>query len=414
MPSPLASPSDDPRVLGWFQWTLSQGVVAGPEVFPGDDVPWRAALVEGFGLALRAILERASRDPGVATAPAVKVPVQIVMANEEAGQLLEEVQVAAGSNRATNYLENFQKRQAAGPPSTPTPTPADDAAPTGSSVPGRRPAPRAPVPPTAPGVGNNEADDVVEVPVTPFGYLLRDAARPGGVRRGRVAHRVDPGRRRGRAAQRAAGPLAAAGVRPRCGPVVPRDVHRRRGRRRRRARHGALGTAPRPRRSRDISISAPRPASRAASRSGRSSTGWRRARPHGGRAATTWPGLFVLAEPADAALDAERDASLVRYALLVAGLLAVTGIGLFVVARTVRREMEVAERKQDFVAAVTHELKTPLASIRMYADMLKEGGCPRARRPRTTPTASSARRSGSRASSTRCSNWPRSTAGPPP
>jgi signal transduction histidine kinase len=43
--------------------------------------------------------------------------------------------------------------------------------------------------------------------------------------------------------------------------------------------------------------------------------------------------------------------------------------------------MEVAERKQDFVAAVTHELKTPLASIRMYADMLKEGWVPEGETP---------------------------------
>jgi signal transduction histidine kinase len=32
-----------------------------------------------------------------------------------------------------------------------------------------------------------------------------------------------------------------------------------------------------------------------------------------------------------------------------------------------------AERRSNFVAAVTHELKTPLTSIRMYAEMLRDG-----------------------------------------
>ncbi|MFO0932409.1 MAG: HAMP domain-containing sensor histidine kinase [Planctomycetota bacterium] len=371
--SPLASPSDDPRVLGWFQWTLSQGVVSGPEVFPGDDVPWRATLVDGFGPALRGILERAPRDPGVATAPTVKVPVQTLMANEERGQLLEEVQVAAESNRATNYLENFQKRQAAGPQVAVTPTPEAAGAPAApSAAPASRPPPA--------------AADVVAVPVTPFGYLLRDAGVPGAV--DVVAWRVVwiPG---AAAASRRSAPqdrwllqgyVVDAGrsfpaeFTPVGGDVVV-----------------ARGTAPSPMdlpdpltvknmmtfvdRYRGVAVASlldrlvgspdPRPAS---------------PDPRAGPSAI-WPGLFVLGEPAEAALDAERDASLVRYALLVAGLLAVTGIGLFVVARTVRREMEVAERKQDFVAAVTHELKTPLASIRMYADMLKEGWVPEGETP---------------------------------
>jgi two-component system phosphate regulon sensor histidine kinase PhoR len=42
----------------------------------------------------------------------------------------------------------------------------------------------------------------------------------------------------------------------------------------------------------------------------------------------------------------------------------------------VRRELRLAARKQDFVAAVTHELRTPLAGIRMYAEMLGEGWVP--------------------------------------
>ena len=36
-------------------------------------------------------------------------------------------------------------------------------------------------------------------------------------------------------------------------------------------------------------------------------------------------------------------------------------------------QIDLANQQQDFVSAVSHELKTPLTSIRMYGEMLKEG-----------------------------------------
>jgi signal transduction histidine kinase len=57
----------------------------------------------------------------------------------------------------------------------------------------------------------------------------------------------------------------------------------------------------------------------------------------------------------------------------LAALLAVTGIaGLFAVHRMVTVAMAYAERRSNFVAAVTHELKTPLTAIRMYGEMLRD------------------------------------------
>ena len=77
-----------------------------------------------------------------------------------------------------------------------------------------------------------------------------------------------------------------------------------------------------------------------------------------------------------------------------------------------------AERRSNFVAAVTHELKTPLTAIRMYGEMLRDGIVPLGSEARTSTTGTSPRSpSGSAASSTTCSSsrasrraratWPR-------
>ena len=47
--------------------------------------------------------------------------------------------------------------------------------------------------------------------------------------------------------------------------------------------------------------------------------------------------------------------------------------GVVVVLRDATREVELQQAKNDFVSSVTHELRTPLASIRAYAEMLVDG-----------------------------------------
>jgi signal transduction histidine kinase len=52
------------------------------------------------------------------------------------------------------------------------------------------------------------------------------------------------------------------------------------------------------------------------------------------------------------------------------------GAGLFAVYRMVALALQFAERRSNFVAAVSHELKTPVTAIRMYAEMLRDGLVP--------------------------------------
>lgn len=75
-----------------------------------------------------------------------------------------------------------------------------------------------------------------------------------------------------------------------------------------------------------------------------------------------------------------REAVTVR-ALAAALVVAILGGGLALYAG-VRAELAYARRRSDFVAAVSHELKTPLTTIRMYAEMLRDGMVPTADRQR--------------------------------
>ncbi len=64
--------------------------------------------------------------------------------------------------------------------------------------------------------------------------------------------------------------------------------------------------------------------------------------------------------------------ALVLALVLVGGFVLLYQLGL--------RQLTLARQQQDFVSAVSHELKTPLTSIRMYGEMLREGWADEAKR----------------------------------
>jgi signal transduction histidine kinase len=59
--------------------------------------------------------------------------------------------------------------------------------------------------------------------------------------------------------------------------------------------------------------------------------------------------------------------------LLIGMLLLAILVGGWLIGSDLRRELTLARQKTDFVSNVSHELKTPLTSIRMFAELLAEG-----------------------------------------
>jgi len=67
--------------------------------------------------------------------------------------------------------------------------------------------------------------------------------------------------------------------------------------------------------------------------------------------------------------------------LLIAAALAAIAFGGWAVFADARRQMALAQKKTDFVSNVSHELKTPLTSIRMFAEMMQSGSATGEKRP---------------------------------
>ena len=79
---------------------------------------------------------------------------------------------------------------------------------------------------------------------------------------------------------------------------------------------------------------------------------------------------------------AQRHARTVRFACLI-GLSAVAVlVGFFSAWRSFRREQQLGEMRTNFVSSVSHELRAPIASVRLMAEELEHGGEPDAEKLR--------------------------------
>ncbi len=315
--SPLNRAPADARVIGHFQWELFGGRAYGtPEVFPADRTELRAGLEEGYRSALRGKLLEAPNTVDLRTGRGrtETYSQRVVAANEERGQLQEELELEkrAANRRDVQYLRNFRTRA---------------------------------------------REALVHVRYSPFRYLARTADAKGPAL---IAWRmvwVAAEQVRWREIKRDRWLIQGYAIDP--SSMFPETWESIGSSQIVRADH--LGNL----RGRGVftgSLAAVLGAT----------TALPEPRPPGrvpGTAAS-----LQLATRADLALAhaAWRDARN-RFLLLVGGLVSVVGVGFFVLVRSVRREVLLARRKEDFIAAITHELKTPLTGIRMYADMLREG-----------------------------------------
>jgi signal transduction histidine kinase len=92
------------------------------------------------------------------------------------------------------------------------------------------------------------------------------------------------------------------------------------------------------------------------------------------RAADTGPPWTVRVASAD---PSKVPSVLARNRRMLVGGLAVVGllisVGGFLVARALARELAVARLQSDFVAAVSHEFRSPLTSMKHLIEMLDQG-----------------------------------------
>ena len=316
--SPLNVAPADPRILGYFQWELFGGKKAygRPLVFPADRPELRTTLSASYGLALRRKLLRAPDAVDLRTGRGRQETYsqRVVAANEERGQLREELELErrSANKDQLQYLESFRSRAREAP---------------------------------------------VRVRYTPFRYMVRAKNDPGPPL---IAWRmvwIPAEQAEWREVKSDRWIVQGYALDP--APMFPSTWESIGAAQM--VRGDALGAAPG-----GGIFTGSLAAELDAEIAGIASLP--------GRIPQVYDASLILAARADRdVVDATWRDARNRFLLLVLGLAFVVAVGFFVLVRSVRREVLLARRKEDFIAAITHELKTPLTGIRMYADMLREG-----------------------------------------
>jgi signal transduction histidine kinase len=326
--SELAHAPADPRVLGWFQWELYDGKAYGrpdsfPPTAPGEANGLKDELSLAYGATLRERLLRApyNEDLRAGRGRREAYSHRLVAANEERGKLEEDIQVQQrdGENVRTGYGEQFEQRVR-------------------EALSHANPA-------------------TIQIHYTPFAYLARPQGVPGPPL---LAYRlvwIPKAFIQWRETKRDRWLIQGYALDP--GFMFPTEWERigtaeiLRGDRLRGGdgEGGAIESLA-------IALGADLAG---LSRQGR------------GTPLEYAPSLSLISRADMAVAHEAWHQARNRYLLLIAGLISVVAVGFGVLVRGVRRELALVRRKEDFIAAITHELKTPLTGIRMYADMLREG-----------------------------------------
>ena len=335
--TPLVPSPAEPLLRGWFQWELLDGEPLGPrvQVFPASDDTLADELTLAYGSDLALRLERAPDDIALRgrAAEVRRYALRFIAANEERGQLLEELldlnqrgairplQTANGAepSTATPYIDSFERRTRSGLDVAVRMTPFRWLA-------------------RADGVAGPELVlwRLVWIPATHA--ELREVRRDRWLIQGAA---LDLSRRlpRGWETDMTVQVGGAGSVDPTTAGAVRRSLLGELD-----AETASLVRLPQGAPG-DAGALLPRPN----------------------------PDLVLVARVAPGAAEDAWVKMRGRFLWLLAGLAAILAGGFVLLVRMLRGEHALVRRKEDFVAAITHELKTPLTGIRMYAEMLKEG-----------------------------------------
>ena len=90
-----------------------------------------------------------------------------------------------------------------------------------------------------------------------------------------------------------------------------------------------------------------------------------------GEALPHWEAAVYLLNPARLTRSAQT--LKLTLGLLIAVLVLAIGVGGWLIVLDLKRQLTLARQKTDFVSNVSHELKTPLTSIRMFSELLADG-----------------------------------------